>query len=144
MIKAEKCVLSDADEIRALECECMSRPWSFENIVSALESENTAMFKVTSDGKLAGFGGVDIVEGAEASVTDVVVRSDCRRKGVASAILAAIISESRAKKVETVLLEVWEGNLPARALYEKFGFSLSYRRKNYYAEGDALVMTLKP
>ena len=61
MIKAERCVLSDADEIRALECECMSRPWSFENIVSALESENTAMFKVTSDGRLAGFGGVDIV-----------------------------------------------------------------------------------
>ena len=144
MIKVERCVLKDAEKIRALECEYMSRPWSMENITAALKSESGAMFKAIRNGKLVGFGGVDIVEGAEASVTDVVVESGSRRMGVASAILDALMAESRSKKVETVLIEVWEGNLPAKALYEKFGFSESYRRKNYYAEGDAIVMTLKP
>lgn len=144
MIKLERCALSDADDIHALEIEYMSRPWSLENIVSAIKSENTAMFKATEDNRLVGFGGVDIVGGAEASITDIVVALGYRRKGVASAILSAIIAECRKKHAETVWLEVWEGNLPAVALYEKFGFTTGYRRKNYYPEGDAIVMTLKP
>ena len=39
-------------------------------------------------------------------------------------------------------LEVKESNIPARSVYEKFGFTYHGRRKNYYQHDkeDALIM----
>ena len=42
-----------------------------------------------------------------------------------------------------ILLEVAENNLPARKLYESCGFKEIHRRKNYYADSDALIMEYK-
>lgn len=41
---------------------------------------------------------------------------------------------------QRIVLEVAENNHPARALYERFGFIVINRRKNYYADSDALIM----
>ena len=41
---------------------------------------------------------------------------------------------------DRILLEVAETNTPARKLYESFGFNVIHRRKNYYADSDALIM----
>lgn len=41
---------------------------------------------------------------------------------------------------DRILLEVAETNSAARKLYESFGFNVIHRRKNYYADSDALIM----
>ena len=45
------------------------------------------------------------------------------------------------QKYSCAYLEVRETNTIAQKLYKKYGFSILYRRKGYYSDGeDALVM----
>ncbi len=65
------------------------------------------------------------------------------RQGIASALLAQGIAAARAAGVARLHLEVAEENAAARALYAKFGFTLSGRRRAYYPNGaNALILTL--
>ena len=57
----------------------------------------------------------------------------------------AIVSEAKARQVEILRLEVRFSNAPARALYEKYGFTSTGIRKGYYSmpKEDALLMELR-
>ena len=53
----------------------------------------------------------------------------------------ALLDDAVARGCSQVLLEVAEGNDPARRLYERFGFAPISRRRGYYGPGkDAVVM----
>jgi ribosomal protein S18 acetylase RimI-like enzyme len=45
-------------------------------------------------------------------------------RGVAQALMAAVMEEARLRGAQTVWLGVWERNLRAQAFYRKFGFSV--------------------
>jgi GNAT superfamily N-acetyltransferase len=49
------------------------------------------------------------------------VRAEARRTGLAAGLVAAVVDHARGR-VEVLLLSVTEGNVPARRLYEAFGF----------------------
>ena len=56
-------------------------------------------------------------------------------------LLDHLIDKAKELHGSSILLEVRDGNEPARALYAKNGFSEISRRVGYYARfGDALVM----
>ena len=60
--------------------------------------------------------------------------------GIGSKLLEELIK--KAKDTSTLItLEVNEENKPAIHLYEKYGFKLLGKRKNYYKDNDALIMT---
>ena len=63
---------------------------------------------------------------------------------MAEEILKAYLRLGRAH-LAFLTLEVRESNLPAIRLYEKLGFQVVGRRKNYYREEheDALLMTVE-
>lgn len=64
------------------------------------------------------------------------------RQGIATALLAAALDHARTWNITKIHLEVAADNVPARALYEKFGFLPAGLRRGYYANGaDALTMT---
>lgn len=66
-----------------------------------------------------------------------------KRRGVGSALLQEGLSRLEQKGVKTLYLEVAAHNEPARLFYDKFGFTLTGRRKAYYEDGDdALIMRL--
>jgi [ribosomal protein S18]-alanine N-acetyltransferase len=79
----------------------------------------------------------------ELHINNVAVRDDYRRQGIGSALLVRILQEGRKMDALTALLEVRSGNAVAQALYERCGFGLIGRRRNYYSEPteDALVMS---
>ena len=81
----------------------------------------------------------------DAEILNIAVDHTLRRKGVASALLLAVLDTFRRAATARVYLELRESNLPARALYERHGFTLSGRRKSYYANPaeDALCMLRK-
>ena len=81
---------------------------------------------------------------SECELENLVVAADSRRQGWGSALLQALISEARARHLERILLEVRPSNPAARALYERFGFRVGGKRKNYYSQPpeDALVLVL--
>jgi ribosomal-protein-alanine acetyltransferase len=83
--------------------------------------------------------------GAEAEVLDIAVAEKHRRHGNARFLLGKFLELVRQHGIRDVFLEVRESNLPAIALYRKFGFSTSGRRPNYYRDPQeaAILLHLK-
>jgi ribosomal-protein-alanine N-acetyltransferase len=66
-----------------------------------------------------------------------------RRKGAASALMAALLAHGASVQTRLVLLEVRRSNRPAIRLYRGFGFTAMGLRRDYYADGeDAIEMRL--
>lgn len=78
---------------------------------------------------------------AEWELENVAVGEAARRRGVGSRLIAALLELARSRGAEAIFLEVRESNRAARALYEKWQFVLSGRRRAYYSapQEDALI-----
>jgi len=78
----------------------------------------------------------------ESHLNSLAVRSDFRRKGVASKLLEAMVERSKKEGALRGTLEVRESNRAAIALYERYGYVVAGRRPNYYddTKEDALIM----
>lgn len=123
----------DVAAVAALEAESFSRPWSYDAFYKTLEAENYIVLTAKAPEVLLGYC-VLLCTGAEADVTNVCTTPQARRRGVATALLAALLEAGQARGVTDFFLEVREGNVPARALYTKLGFEKIGLRKNYYEE----------
>lgn len=133
------------DAIADAEAECFGKnAWSRTSVEEFVHNEYSHVAAAYEDGILIGYGGVFVLFG-EAELTNIAVLPHARRKGVAKAILSALISLSRSLGAEALRLEVRESNVPAVALYTSFGFTADGKRKNYYSSPceDAVLMTLK-
>ncbi len=77
-----------------------------------------------ASGALAAVGGTHIVDYAArlAAIGNMYTRPDCRGRGLASAVLAAIVDSLQAEGVSTIVLNVDQRNDGARRIYERFGF----------------------
>ena len=75
----------------------------------------------------------------------MAVAPEARRKHVGDTLLAAAANLAREMGLARLQLEARAGNAPALALYEKHGFEIVGRRKNYYEtpREDAILMTLE-
>ena len=84
--------------------------------------------------KVAGYAGLQAVLD-EGYITNVAVRPDCRRQGIAGKLLQVFLA--------FLSLEVRASNYDAIALYGSRGFRSVGRRKNYYEHPreDAIIMT---
>jgi len=92
--------------------------------------------------RLAGYIVARIGAG-ELHINNFAVRESYRRLGIGQELLSTILNEGTARGVSAAFLELRAGNAAAQALYEKFGFRVTARRKRYYSDPteDALVMT---
>ena len=132
--------LSQAAEIERL---CFSDPWSEKMLVEHLANPcSLTLAAVDGVGRLLGYVGLLAVVD-EGYITNVAVRPDCRRQGVASSLLQALEARGRARNLTFLTLEVRQSNAPARALYEKLGYLQAGLRRNYYENPreDAVIMT---
>ena len=104
----------------------------------------TASFLVAEgeDGSVLGYAGLHVVLD-EGYITNVAVRPDCRKQGVAGKLLQVFLDFAQANHLAFLTLEVRASNYPAIALYGSRGFRGVGRRKNYYEHPreDAIMMT---
>lgn len=121
----------DAPEAALIEVENFSVPWSEQSFREAAVREGNIYVVAEEDGEILGYAGAWCVFG-EADITNVCVRADKRKKGIATKMLRFLIEEGVHKEISTFFLEVRESNLAAIALYEKFGFQKIGIRKNFY------------
>ena len=131
--------VSDLESAIELDTLCLPRPWSETVWREELESP-FGLYLVLEEagGPLAQIGVRYVAE--ELHVTTLAVRPERRRRGYASALLeAALGAFPEARRVH---LEVRPSNAPAISLYERLGFSVTGRRRRYYGDEDALLMTL--
>jgi ribosomal-protein-alanine N-acetyltransferase len=75
----------------------------------------------------------------ELHVLNVAVDPDCRRRGIARALMVRAVEYAAARKVRHILLEVRRSNAPAIALYRGLGFYATGLRCSYYSDGEDAV-----
>lgn len=101
-----------------------------DGAVLLLAPEGCALIRVAAD---------------EAELISIAVRPCGRGHGLGARLLAAAEDAARIAGAARMILEVAEGNTPARALYARAGFAERARRRRYYRHPDghredALVM----
>ena len=132
---------SHVAQVAALEKLCFSDPWSETSIASELENPLSLWLIAEEDGAVCGYVGSQTVLD-ETDMMNIAVRPDCRRKGIAAALIAELVSRLKARGSRILRLEVRESNLPAIALYKAMGFTQLGLRKNYYRnpKENALIL----
>ena len=130
-------------QIQQIEQQSFSVPWTDAMLRMQLQPDSHVFLTAEADGAVVGYVGMLYVLD-EGYISNVAVRPDHRRRGIAEALLAALEARGRALMLSFLTLEVREGNAAAIALYEKRGYRIAGRRKNYYEKPteDALIMTL--
>ena len=73
---------------------------------------------------------------------NIAVHPDYRRKGIAQALVNALVDTLKSQGSRCLTLEVRASNEPAQKLYEKLGFSLIGKRPKYYhnPKEDAYIL----
>jgi len=74
--------------------------------------------------------------GTEWEIENIAVAGAAQRHGLGTHLLVELLERLRQAGARNVFLEVRESNRPARALYEKWAFVESGRRKAYYRDPD--------
>ena len=131
------------DEVAELERICFSTPWSRNMLAEELENACSAFLVAEDDtGKVAGYAGLQVILD-EGYITNVAVRPECRRNGLAGKLLQVFLDFGQANHLAFLTLEVRASNYDAIALYGSRGFRSVGRRKNYYEHPreDAVIMT---
>lgn len=134
----------DIEEISRIEAASFSMPWSAAAFRDLLTRPYCTYLTALSDGRPVGCCGYTRL-GEEASVDNVVVAPAYRGRGVGKTMLAALLREGQREGVKAFTLEVRESNLPARRLYERFGFVCEGVRPNFYEKPreDAAILWLR-
>lgn len=140
--------IADASEgllpqIQRIEQQSFTVPWTEAMLRMQLEPDSHVFLTASAGEEVVGYVGMMYVLD-EGYISNVAVRPDQRRRGVAEALLTALEARARTLLLSFLTLEVRAGNAPAIALYEKRGYRVAGRRKNYYEKPteDALLMTL--
>ena len=135
---AEVC---DAAALAALDARSNPHPWTAAQFQAALAQPcDTVLLAEDGGGRLLGF----IVWRRVADEMElhlIAAAPECRRQGIASALLRKMFQAAREACVARLCLEVRAGNAAAQALYAKHGFCTIAVRKRYYdGTEDALIM----
>ena len=133
---------ADLETVVGIESENPS-PWSAGQLASELEQEGGWQFVAEAgvSGLVSGFVCGRSCAG-EAELLKIAVGLGYRRQGIAGQLVTHALRYLVEQGVGRCFLELRAANLPALALYERFGFRRVGLRKNYYASPleDAILM----
>jgi ribosomal-protein-alanine N-acetyltransferase len=145
-VAVEPMALDDLPAIQAIERAAFSAPWPANAYKTELETNKLAHYMVIRVGdEIAGFAGLWLMVD-EAHVTTFAIAPAWRRNHLGERLLIALLDIALDRRATEATLEVRLSNLPARRLYEKFGFRPVGIRPRYYSDNneDALIMTTEP
>ena len=146
ILRIEPMTVADLPAVHAIEHASFDSPWPPEAYRNDLETNRLAQYLVARVGDVvAAYGGMWLMVD-EGHIITFAVHPDWRRKHVGERLLLAFIDLASARGAHEATLEVRLSNLPARRLYEKFGFRPVGVRPRYYSDNgeDALIMTTLP
>ena len=128
-------------QIAELEKLCFNDPWSENSISSELNNRLSLWLVALDNDVVVGYVGSQTVLG-ETDMMNIAVHPDCRKQGIGTKLILALIDALTKRESHSLMLEVRSSNLPAISVYSSLGFSEVGRRKNYYRnpKEDALIM----
>lgn len=114
--------------------------WKEKMLIGSFNTQSFFCLGVEKGEELKAFVSVTVSD-KTADIEDILVCIEERKKGLGSLLLEQALTVLRNLKIERVLLEVRESNLPAIKLYSDFGFKqISVRKKYYNGIENALVL----
>jgi ribosomal-protein-alanine N-acetyltransferase len=132
----------DVEAILAIQSACPEiaqwTMWDYERVARG----EMAGWVAEEDSQVKGFLVARRVM-SDLEVLNFAVMQGARRRGIGASLLREAIAWSKTFLAEKAILEVRESNVPALRFYERNGFQVSGRRKNYYTAPieDALLLT---
>jgi ribosomal-protein-alanine N-acetyltransferase len=138
--------LEDLDDVIAIERASFTAPWPPNAYRSEIETNRLASYLVARvNGTIVAYGGMWLMVD-EAHITTFAVHPAWRRQRIGERLLLAFLDLAIDRHAREATLEVRLSNLPARRLYEKYGFRPVGLRPRYYSDDgeDALIMTTEP
>lgn len=147
--------MSEHDLLEVVEIEQSSglSRWGWNAYHAELRGENRNLMWVArpangispeEDESIAGYVVARLAAG-ELHINNLAVRQSQRQQGIGTALLNRVLEEAKCADAFVAFLEVRAGNAVAQAFYERCGFGVVGRRRNYYPEPreDALIMSLE-
>jgi ribosomal-protein-alanine N-acetyltransferase len=138
--------IPDLPAVQLIEHASFSTPWPPQAYRQELETNRLAHYLVAElGGEIVAYGGIWLMVD-EAHITTFAVHPQYRRRRIGERLLLAMFDLSLDRHAREATLEVRLSNLPARRLYEKYGFRPVGIRPRYYSDNqeDALIMTTEP
>ena len=142
-ILVEPMTVDDLRAVHAIERASFSVPWPDDAYRNEILTNRLASYVVARAGdEIVGFGGLWVMVD-EAHITTFAVDPRWRRRGIGEWLLLGLLDRAVERRAREATLEVRLSNMPARRLYEKYGFRPVGIRPRYYSDNgeDALIMT---
>jgi ribosomal-protein-alanine N-acetyltransferase len=142
-IEVRRLTYADLPDVVAIERRAFTSAWSLAMFVLELSKASGICLAAVMEGELKGYlicSRYDTVW----HVMNVAVDPTRRRRGIATALLSAVLD--RVEPDAQLTLEVRRSNFGAISLYEQFGFRSAGVRRRYYQDNgeDAIVMWRTP
>jgi ribosomal-protein-alanine N-acetyltransferase len=133
----------DLDGVLAVDHASFTNPWTRDMFVWEARNSDVARVYVFrhAEAVVVGYCSVWHVFD-ELHINNLAVLPEWRRRGVAGLLLRHALAGAAAEGAKRATLEVRASNLPARRLYERFGFRQGGLRRNYYTNPseDAVIL----
>jgi [ribosomal protein S18]-alanine N-acetyltransferase len=141
VIEIDRMKEHDIPRVKEIEKLCFTDLWPEDSFEREITNNRVALYLVARiEGVTAGYMGTWLILD-EAHITTFAVDPAFQGKKLGLSLLWNIMNESVKKGVRWATLEVNEENKAAIHLYEKFGFKIIGKRREYYGEGkNAVVM----
>lgn len=138
----------DLAGLARLEAAAFEHPWSEAQLAAQLSGSQSAIWLIEDmpNGRMLPDSTLSYVLflllPEETELLRVATRPDARGRGFATRLLNRALRILERSGRHRTHLEVASGNTSALSLYERLGFSVSGRRRGYYADGaDAVTMS---
>jgi ribosomal-protein-alanine N-acetyltransferase len=133
----------DLTGVLEVEQESFTNPWTREMYAWELRNRGFCHIYVVRDdaGRVIGFCTFWLVFD-EVHINNVAIRPGFRGQGIGTALMRHVFAEGTRLGARRATLEVRASNGGALRLYERLGFSVAGRRRNYYSSPveDALIL----
>ena len=130
------------EEMAELEQVVFRDPWSLRSLEETFAQDQTLILGAWEEERLVGYLILyHVLE--EGEIARIASAPGVRRKGVGSHLFSGLEERCKKKGIQRLLLEVREGNEPARCFYRRPGFREDGKRRGFYREPaeDAVLMS---
>jgi [ribosomal protein S18]-alanine N-acetyltransferase len=129
----EAATLRDTPRLAQLHGASFHRGWGESEFEGMMRERNTFVQRLRLGRKTIGFA-VSRMAADEAEILSIAIDAAYRGRGLSHDLLLTHLGHLAGRGVRTIFLEVEENNGPARALYQRAGFSVVGRRERYYRQ----------
>ncbi len=134
-------VYKDLDDIYRIETESFRYPYPRKYLAVLIALAGDLFIVAESEKRIVGYAIGVLRVNNTGHIISIAVARNWRRKGIATKLMQELERKFRERNMKAAILEVRVSNNPAIRLYEKLGYKIIDRLKNYYPDGeDAFLM----